>query len=128
MAKELVGWKEIADRLGVTVRAAQRYATMERDPLPCQRVLRSVRLDARELDEWVDRHREPFADGAPRGMVLVPIDPRLTPLVRQFHRAALRELERIGAPPFVSDSRQVTVEDHVARVRTAAPGGARGAG
>jgi hypothetical protein len=31
MQRELVGWKEIAARLRVTVRAAQRYAAMERD-------------------------------------------------------------------------------------------------
>jgi hypothetical protein len=104
MRKELVGWKEIADRLGVTVRAAQRYAERDGDPLPCYRRLRSVRLDVDELDAWIDRHREPLGDGAPVDVVLVESDPRLAPLLRLFHRAALRLLERTGDEPVDADA------------------------
>jgi hypothetical protein len=106
MRKELVGWKEIADRLGVTVRAVQRYAVRDSDPLPCYRRLRSVRLDVNELEAWIDRHREPVGDGAPAAVVLVESDPRLAPLLRLFHRAALRLLDRTGGEPADVDGPQ----------------------
>ncbi len=117
VTKELVGWKEIAARLGVTVRAAQRYAAMERDPLPCYRRLRSVRLDPAQLEAWIDRHREPVGDAPPTSVVLVPSDPRLAPLVRLFHRAALRVLERAAGGGGATDARQVTVDDYLREAR-----------
>jgi hypothetical protein len=123
MRKELVGWKEIADALGVTVRAAQRYACLARDPLPCYRRLRTVHLDAAELEAWLDRHREPLADGSIETVVLVPADPQLAPMLRLFHRAAQRVLERVAASKEpTGDQRQVTVDEYLAAANT---GGAK---
>jgi hypothetical protein len=123
MRKELVGWKEIAHRLGVTVRAAQRYAALDRDPLPCYRRLRTICLDPAELEAWLDRHRAPLADGAPESVVLVPADARLAPAMRLFHRAALRVLEHLDDRDRQSpdDRRQVTVDDYLAAAATCAP-------
>jgi hypothetical protein len=90
MRKELVGWKEIADRLGVTVRAAQRYAAHERDPLPCYRRLRTVCLDTADLEAWLDRHRAPLRPSAAPTTETLHVDVRVAPLLREIERAAVR--------------------------------------
>jgi hypothetical protein len=90
MRKELVGWKEIADRLNVTVRAAQRYAAYECDPLPCYRRVRAVCLDTAQLEAWLDRHRAPLRPLATPATETMQVDVRVAPLLREIERAAVR--------------------------------------
>jgi len=52
----LVGWKEIAERLGVCVATAQRW---ERERgLPTYRLGGSVRLDSDDLERWLRNFKQ----------------------------------------------------------------------
>lgn len=55
--ERLYGWKEIADRLGVTVRTAIRYTKLEEGRLPVFKDLRSgkVFIELEKLEAWRER-------------------------------------------------------------------------
>jgi len=55
--ERLYGWKEIADRLGVTVRTAIRYTKLEEDRLKVSRDKRSgkVFIELEKLEAWRER-------------------------------------------------------------------------
>ena len=57
---EVRGWKTIADSVGVSVRAAQGYATRSSDPLPVYLYLGRVVAHATALRDWCDRQRRPL--------------------------------------------------------------------
>jgi len=55
-AEILVGWKAIAERLGVCVATAQRYE--REDELPVYRIRGSVRIDSGDLGEWLRNFKQ----------------------------------------------------------------------
>jgi len=58
---DLVGWSEIADALGISVRTAHRYAALAEDPLPVFRFNGRLRARSPELAAWTARRLdEPF--------------------------------------------------------------------
>lgn len=56
----LVGWKDIANKLGVTTRAARERAHRKDDPLPVRVSHRGVWIFFSALRDWVHRHDMPY--------------------------------------------------------------------
>lgn len=60
LALEIRGWKDIAQAIGCSVRAAQGYANRNRDPLPVSWYLGGVIAHSTALRDWVERQRIPL--------------------------------------------------------------------
>ena len=55
-----LGWKEIADRLGVSVRSAQERAGRDTDPLPVRVGHRGPWIHVTSIRDWMERQDMPY--------------------------------------------------------------------